>query len=121
MIACGDANFRINGVPPPYDGSLFFVRAKKRDEKKARPSPRRAARGPFRVLEKPGRSLTRTQTLNYKTIECLGCLGQELALILVFLRYSARADGVKTSLFRCSAIFQRRLVGILEKGFLLNK
>ena len=37
MVSLSRRSKSINGVPPPYDGSLFFVRAKKRDEKKARP------------------------------------------------------------------------------------
>ena len=99
----------MNGVPPPCDGPLsLLVQRKRRKERTPEPSPR-LSRGPFRVLEKAGRSLTRTQTLNKKTIECLGCLGQELALIPVFLRYSARADGIKTCTYRSLRFTQRHL------------
>jgi len=56
------------------------------------PSPRRAIARSLPFLEKPGRSLTR---IARKT---RNCLGQELALILVFLRYSARTDGIRATL-----------------------
>ena len=74
----------LTGFRPRTTGYfLLLVQEKVAKEK----DPRALAaltRGPFRVLEKPGRSLTRIAQ------NTRNCLGQELALIPVFLRYSAR-------------------------------
>ena len=82
------------------------------------------------LLHKPKLRFQRRLYQRQKAIECLGCLSQELALILVFLRYvvqgstsvaraaSARADGFKCIHCRGLRNGQRRLVGILGMRFL---